>query len=610
MCGKTPKIPKRWWWTRRILPVIVVFAAGTLGVQWWWACHADAQLQAEIDRIRRHGEPLAWAEIAPAPPIPDDRNAAELYKKAFQTPLLRERPEPRSPFGSFGLYGRSSAWPPGFPGYGPPGAPLVPATGPNTPTGPSSATRPATLPDLPPLPPPPPYFPPLSPYVARTTVDPNELAEARREAAENQRLDRLRGMLDDLTADDGLRRERREEVHEILRLSQDALDLARRARGLQAADWKVKLPDDGVGFLVPSTAGCRPLTRMLILAALEARDAGQDDRAVEYFLDVLHLGNSLLSVPDTVYCLIGVSIHRRLCMTLETNVPDLSVGGNPGQADTDQVRHLIRAALDTEAQFRGFRLAAMGERSTSHLAMTKSTQEIAHVPSWTDLFDGSDFLMCFLADPILKLDHARCLRFYTDWAQAANGRTYPAAVNRWVRGPQWADGAIFYLTHMFSSLFWYSTDRAALVHFRAIAYRRMAAGALAMRLYEIEHGRRPEALNDLVPAYLPAVPADPFSADGAPIRYAPDKDKPVLYCLGPDGKDDGGAFAVSERGAFDRERSPDFVLFLDGKRPVGKRPEMDRKSVFPFSPPPGLPGFKPTTRGAAGPSGSPPEEGE
>ncbi|HUU59585.1 MAG TPA: hypothetical protein VMZ50_08580 [Phycisphaerae bacterium] len=441
-------------------------------------------------------------------------------------------------------------------------------------------------------------------------MDANELAEARKEATKNRRLDRLRGMLDKLIDDDDVRRERREEVREILRLSQDAFDLARRARGLQAADWKVKLPDDGVGLLVPSTYGCRPLAWILILAALEAHDDGQDGRAVEYLLDVLHLGNSLLSVPDTVYCLIGLSIHRRLCMTLETNVPDLSVGGSPGQADTDQVRHLIRAALDTEAQFRGFRLAAMGERSTSHLAMTKSTQEIAHVASWTDLFDGSDFLMCFLADPILKLDHARCLRFYTDWAQGANGRTYPAAVSRWVRVTQWPDGTISYLTHMFSYLFWHSLDRAALVHFRAIAYRRMAAGALAMRLYEIEHGRRPAALSDLVPEYLSALPSDPFSADGEPIRYAPDKDKPVLYSVGQDGKDDGGAFAVGEWGAFDLEESPDLVLFLDGKRPVGKRPEIDRKSVSPFSPPPGLRGFKSTTQGAAGPSGSPPEEGE
>jgi len=610
MCGEMPKIPKRWWWTRRILPVIVVFAAGTLGVRWWWARHADAQLQAEIDRIRRHGEPLAWAEIAPAPLIPDDQNAAELYKKAFQTPLLRERPEPRSPFGSFDPYGRSFAWPHGLAGYGPPGAPLVPATGPNTATGPSAATQPATAPDLPPLPPHPPYFPPLAPYHTPTTMDANELAEARKEAEEHQRLASLRDMLDDLTADDDLRRERREEVREILHLSQGALELARKARGLQAVDWKVKLPDDGLGFLVPSTYGCRPLARMLILAALEAHDAGQDDRAVEYFLDVLHLGNSLLSVPDTIYCLTSLAIHRELCSTLEEIAPDLRVGGNPGCADEDQCRRLIRAALDTEAQFRAFHLAAMGERASVHLTMTKLRREFMHLASWTDLGGTRDSLFFSMADPVLKLDHARCLRYHTDWVRTAAKREYPAVASHCVAGGEGEDSTAFLVTHFLSSLLACPMPRATLQHFRAIAYRRMAAGALAMRLYEVEQGRRPEALNDLVPAYLPAVPADPFSADGAPIRYAPDKDKPVLYCLGPDGKDDGGAFAVGEWGEFDLEESPDLVLFLDGKRPVGKRPEVDSKSTFPFPPPPGLRGFRPTTRGAAGPSGSPPEEGQ
>lgn len=49
------------------------------------------------------------------------------------------------------------------------------------------------------------------------------------------------------------------------------------------------------------------------------------------------------------------------------------------------------------------------------------------------------------------------------------------------------------------------------------AQRRMARVVVALRLYRAETGRTASSLTDLVPAYLPEVPADPFS--GGPIQY-------------------------------------------------------------------------------------------
>lgn len=46
---------------------------------------------------------------------------------------------------------------------------------------------------------------------------------------------------------------------------------------------------------------------------------------------------------------------------------------------------------------------------------------------------------------------------------------------------------------------------------------RSQAVVLACRRYRARHGRYPEKLNDLVPAFLAAVPRDPF--DGQPLRY-------------------------------------------------------------------------------------------
>jgi hypothetical protein len=51
-----------------------------------------------------------------------------------------------------------------------------------------------------------------------------------------------------------------------------------------------------------------------------------------------------------------------------------------------------------------------------------------------------------------------------------------------------------------------SLARAVLLHFQNLDEHRRTAVEVAMRLYAMDHGRRPEKLADLVPDYLRAVP--------------------------------------------------------------------------------------------------------
>lgn len=62
--------------------------------------------------------------------------------------------------------------------------------------------------------------------------------------------------------------------------------------------------------------------------------------------------------------------------------------------------------------------------------------------------------------------------------------------------------------------------------------------ALALYLYEREHGAYPSQLEFLVPAFIPVVPTDVFS--GEVLRYRPQGEGYVLYSVGPDGEDDSG----------------------------------------------------------------------
>ena len=67
----------------------------------------------------------------------------------------------------------------------------------------------------------------------------------------------------------------------------------------------------------------------------------------------------------------------------------------------------------------------------------------------------------------------------------------------------------------------------------------LAHTALAVERWRLAHeGRLPENLAELVPAYLPAVPADPF--DDQPIRFKHLPQGFVVYSVGLDGTDNGG----------------------------------------------------------------------
>lgn len=75
-------------------------------------------------------------------------------------------------------------------------------------------------------------------------------------------------------------------------------------------------------------------------------------------------------------------------------------------------------------------------------------------------------------------------------------------------------------------------------------------GMLAIKAFQLKHGKLPETLGELVPEFLPVVPLDDY--DGKPLRYQPTKR--LLYSVGSDFKDDGGVETDT------RKHTPDFVF--------------------------------------------------
>ena len=61
--------------------------------------------------------------------------------------------------------------------------------------------------------------------------------------------------------------------------------------------------------------------------------------------------------------------------------------------------------------------------------------------------------------------------------------------------------------------------------------------ALAVRMHYLEHGRYPFRLADISKEWLPEIPVDLWDQ---PIVYRLKNARPLIYSIGPDGKDEGG----------------------------------------------------------------------
>jgi hypothetical protein len=76
---------------------------------------------------------------------------------------------------------------------------------------------------------------------------------------------------------------------------------------------------------------------------------------------------------------------------------------------------------------------------------------------------------------------------------------------------------------------------------RYLGHRDGVLIALALEMYRRQHGEYPKSLDELTPMLLPRVPVDRIT--GEAVRYRIVDDKPLIYSVGADRKDDAGRAA-------------------------------------------------------------------
>ncbi len=311
----------------------------------------------------------------------------------------------------------------------------------------------------------------------------------------------------------------REEVASAYSTNQAMLDLIHQAALLPSGSY---LPTFTNGFITavgtPISQHVKTRTVAQFLAVVVAWQAqeGRPDRSTDLLVDSLGIPRSLESSPWLVDRMIGVA-----CFGLDCSALELAL--NKTSFSDDQFRR-ISIALDAADPAPSLTNQLLVQRCRAVEFRGWYRTELAHptVFSWKGRIDT---LLTRLSgggerDFLAYLD-------VLDQYVAAAQMPYPTRLETALKLQAQAAA-----TNMYSSLF-PDLGKVIVADARIETTRRMAQTAIALERYRLaNNGRLPDNLSSLVPAFLPAVPLDPFT--GRQLGYKKLAQGYELHSLGTD----------------------------------------------------------------------------
>jgi hypothetical protein len=387
-----------------------------------------------------------------------------------------------------------------------------------------------------------------------------------------KRLGELEPPYDDVRLSPPLSQDQLSCLREIVRLERRALRHVDDACRKPALEWPTETPPALVLFRTDDLAEQRRVAELLRVAALCAHAEGDYAEAIRRVRQLLFVSAALEKIPDETG-------HRAALYTSGTACELLTAfrQEDDGIGPAHDTRAQIALLLDESPLRAGWRLVLCAQRAQyvdtlSRVAEGRITSEVINMPRppWR--------VLRHLWKPMLRNDAALLCRLTSQVLDASEEPTWPAFQGR---QPDMSAAVLDrFPLHGFACILGHDESQLAELHYRGLTRRRMAAVALAVRWYAADHhGQRPRCLQDLVPGYLPNVPADPLAADTRPLGYRADADRPIVYSVGNNGTDEAGSDLrpalryLSSLGATEDE-----VLYLDERPPTEVR-----KEVWPFA---------------------------
>lgn len=350
------------------------------------------------------------------------------------------------------------------------------------------------------------------------------------------------------------------ELGAMMATNAKALQLSRQAGSQTKVDWGIRPRSPVMANYPPPNFlnEQRQLANLVAWTVIHDHATGDDAAAIERIQDLVHQAHVVDSAaPCMVTHLVCLGFTGLAADRIERIAPTLAVGPRTAAPATKpatraQVQKLIAELLDEESFHAGASRSFYGERMVE-LDMIKHMAD-GYSDPWRSYW---------LIKPMFELDGLRVAQELTEGARAATQTNWPAARACITPAPPDYGSQIAQLTRFISITMAPPVKYALRRAFQAQSDRYAAATVLAIRLYRTDHqDRYPSSLGDLVPAYLPRLPADPMAGDGRSFGYKPNATPPVIYSVGEDGKDDGGTSLPVLKPRGDRWSQPDAVYPL------------------------------------------------
>jgi hypothetical protein len=301
-----------------------------------------------------------------------------------------------------------------------------------------------------------------------------------------------------------------------------ALDHVRRARQLGRIEWPLNLNEAAESMLLPDLGPQRGLVYFLRSASQVAHARGREAEAIEVCRDMLFCARAIDRQPAVISMLVGSGIDElaadtlwRMLRTLHLDDPAArraAVGLIADLLDDAAVREGAVRAVYAE---RAMRIDTVRRLAAGDLAASGPLQQSA----------AERFLGWWFA-PVMEGELRSMLTEMTRQARSAAAPDSPAAALALKTAtptptPTGPGSGMDALLHPLSRSLNVSLITPMQRTYQSQGHRRAAAVDLAVRLYEVDRGRAPVRLQDLVPTYLARVPIDPTTGTAMTRTFVP-----------------------------------------------------------------------------------------
>ncbi len=278
-------------------------------------------------------------------------------------------------------------------------------------------------------------------------------------------------------------------------------------------------------FQMQYLAEMRRAVRLLKLEAVVHAENDNSQLAFRSVMSGFGIARSLAKDPAFVSQIVRFACQAFSVSSLERVI-------NRTELTDEQLVRLSQAVADAQ-DFSGMSQALIGERCAA-ISTLKDPTSIELEPVGRDRPHGV-VLELYKALGLADMDAIICLDLMSDCVESAQLPLHQRQeVADAIKAKLVSTSKIHILLHElmpgFSNLF--------TIDLTIFPLLRTAQTALAVQRYRLATGKLPDTLAVLVPAYLDAVPTDPF--DGNEIRYKKLEAGFVVYSIGEDLSDDGG----------------------------------------------------------------------